>query len=72
MASHNDNSALINTLARLVRLLLVLIAIPALLVGAAAALAVLVIAAPILLARKVYRLLRASRDDGRMQIWSAL
>jgi hypothetical protein len=72
MSAHeHENASLKSTLVGLVRLLLVVLAIPAVLAGAAAALVVLALAAPLLLVRKLYRLLRASRQGGRLQIWAA-
>jgi len=71
MPSHEDKAAaLMVTLVGLVRLMLVVLAIPAGLLGAAAALVVLKVAAPLLLLRQVYRLLLAAQNNGPMQAWA--
>ncbi|MEY4751735.1 MAG: hypothetical protein RIQ60_3949 [Pseudomonadota bacterium] len=69
---HQQDSSLMSTLAGLVRLLLLVLAVPAVVAGAAVALAVLAIGGPLLLVRKVFRLLWSNHHDDRLQSWSAL
>jgi hypothetical protein len=61
-----------DTLAGLVRLLLVVLAVPAVLIGCAAALVVLVASAPFVLVFRLVRWSRTGRQGSRLQVWGAL
>jgi hypothetical protein len=61
-----------DTLAGLARLLLVVLAVPAVLIGCAVALVVLAVSAPFVLALRLLRWARAGRHDSHLQIWGAL